>query len=158
MDKLKFLNKKDSEKIVEILNSQFGFNGELDYIFALSAKNNVYIVNKDLARLDIDKLRLNSVGLYFGEMVGTEIRMSIEGTQIIGTHCSKNVIELSFAEELDWLKGKDIEKTSGEDAFKLLRKGDDFLGCGRQSGSKILNYMPKTRRLSLKGEYFGQDA
>lgn len=156
MDKLRFLNKKDSEKIVDMINDQFGFDGTLDYIFALSAKNNVYIVNKDLSRIDIDKLRLNSVGLYFGEMIGTEIRLSIEGTQIVGPCSSKNIVELSFDEQLDWLKGKDINKENGENGYKLLKHGNDFLGCGKQAGNRLLNFMPKTRRLSLKGEYFGR--
>jgi len=161
MDKLRFLNKKESERIIGMVESQFGFKGKLDYIFALSLKNNVYIVNRDLARIDIDRLRLNSVGLYFGEMVGHEIRMSIEGAQIIGPGSSKNVVELDFNEQLDWLKGKDIEKEKkddSEDAFILLKHGSDFLGCGRQRGNKIINYMPKTRRLSLKGDYFGQES
>jgi len=39
-----------------------------------------------------------------------------------------------------------LEKENG---YFLIKYNDDFLGCGKSTGNKILNYVPKARRVKF---------
>lgn len=147
MQQLKFLNKKEAKQILEMLESQWGFKGELDYIFMMNSRNKIYIINRDISKVDLEKLRIDSIGLYFGETLGNEIRLSIEGSQMIGKNCSKNICELNDAEFKEWLAGNDLHKEEGS-GFMLVRHNDDFVGCGKAGKDKFYNYIGKNRRIT----------
>ena len=87
--------------------------------------------------------------MYFGEINKGEIRLSIEGAQLIARDCNKNIIELNEKESKDWLKGFDLPKEHPQKAFVILKFGEDILVCGRATGDTILNYVPKNRRLKV---------
>jgi len=114
----------------------------------MSAKNKIYIVNKDIQKIDAEKLRVNSYGLYFAELRDTEIRLSVEGSQIIGPKAKKNVVELSEKQLHDWFNGLDLD-IKHERSFVILKYNEDFVGCGKSTEEKILNYLPKIRRVNL---------
>ena len=149
MQNLKILNKKEIKNILELIKTHFGCDIELDYAFLMNQKNRVFIANKELFDIDTKKIRINSIGLYFGELSNNELRLTIEGSQLIGPKSTKNVVELSDSEMRTWLKGEDIEKDIDEKGFIILKHGDDYLGSGKVKENKILNYVPKTRRLSV---------
>ena len=149
MQKLKILNKKEIKKILDILEKQYGFKEVLDYVFLLSEKNKIYLVNTEVGKLDTSKLKVNSYGLYIGELREGKIRLSIDGSQIIGPKCSKNVIELDDKKAREWLKGVDIDYDGDVREFVIIKDKKDFLGCGKAVDGKILNYVPKTRRLNV---------
>lgn len=148
MQKLKILNKKEAKKILKVLDEQYGFSGELDYVFMLSEKDKLFLINKDIERIDLDKVRINSMGLYFGTLAENSIRLSVEGSQIIGKKAHKNIIELDDNEAEEWFKGLDIHRKIETNGFVILKHRDDIIGCGKAVEEKILNYLPKIRRLS----------
>lgn len=146
-DTLKILNSKETKQIVKLLENEFGFAGELkQYAVLQNRKDKLYLVNRDIASIPLDALRIDSIGMYFAEVMDHGIRLSIEGSQLIGRDCTKNVVEIAPGVMRTWLKGEDIE-AEGFSGFVLLRCGDDFLGCGRAKEGKILNYIPKARRI-----------
>ncbi|MCK5282905.1 MAG: hypothetical protein KAK00_05845 [Nanoarchaeota archaeon] len=149
MQNLKILNSKEIKNIHNLLKKRFEFEKHLEYVFFLNNKNRIYITNRDLSKIDTSHLRINSIGLYFGELHNNEIRLSIEGSQIIGKNSSKNVLELNEKESREWLKGIDIDKKYEEKGYVILKHNEDFLGCGKAVESKILNYVPKNRRLRV---------
>ncbi|MBC8444307.1 hypothetical protein H8D83_01845 [Candidatus Woesearchaeota archaeon] len=149
MQNLKILNNKEIKKITEILKQQFGFKEKLDYVFLMNQRNRLYLINKDLAKLNLETLRIDSIGLYFGEYRRDEVRLSIEGGQMIGKKVTKNIIELNDREAEEWLTGQDIHKKSNVSGFVILKHKEDILGCGRYKEEKILNYVPKERRLRV---------
>ena len=150
MQNLKILNKKEIKNILESIKNQWGCDFELDYAFLMNQKNRIFIANKEIFDIDLKKIRINSLGLYFGEQVNEkEFRLSIEGSQLIGPEATKNVVELSDSEARVWLKGEDLENETAKEGFVILRNGDDYLGSGKVKENKILNYVPKTRRLSF---------
>jgi NOL1/NOP2/fmu family ribosome biogenesis protein len=149
MQNLKALNSKEIKKIYENLNDTFGFSKELDYAFLLNNRNRIFLINREISAIDTTKLRINSIGLYFAELPHDEVRLSIEGAQLIGKDCTKNVVELNEKEARDWLKGFDLFKETKEKSFVILKHKDDFLGCGKATGEKILNFVPKNRRLKV---------
>ena len=119
------------------------------YAVLINKDNKIFIIKKEFANLDIDHLKVNSLGLYIGELKDNTFRLSIEGSQLIGPLAKKNTIELSREELKEWLKGTDIDYTGECEGFVLVRYGDEFAGSGRIKDGKILNFVPKIRRLNL---------
>ncbi|MBD3164959.1 hypothetical protein GF323_07205 [Candidatus Woesearchaeota archaeon] len=146
MQSLKILNKKEIKKISALLKRQFGFEKSLGYVFLMNNKSRIFLITGAISGIDMANLRINSLGLYFGEISSSQIRLSIEGSQLIGKD-SKNIIELDEKEAKEWLGGIDISKKIDSRGFVLLRHKRDFLGCGKAVDNKILNYVPKNRRL-----------
>lgn len=147
-DTLTFLNRKQTKPLLESLKEQFGFEGELDYAFVQNTIDNIYIVKRDIDVIDTSELRINNIGLYFAEVQKRgDLRLSIEGSQIIGPHCTKNVLELTDAQAQDWMKGYELETTTDMKGFVLIRHGNDFMGTGQVKLGKLLNYVPKARRV-----------
>src|SRR3990167_3375718 len=108
MPELKFLNSKETKEILKLIEEQWGAKLNLDYTFARNSKNRIFIVNKDISKIDFSKLRINSIGMYFCDLEN-EIRLSIEGSQIIGPKAAKNFVEISEEQVKQWLKGEDLE-------------------------------------------------
>lgn len=159
MQNLKILNTRQRKGILELLKQQYksDFKKKASELVILqSSKNKIYLLSRDFAKVDDKKLRIDSAGLYFGEiMKNDELRLSIEGSQLIGPIAKKNVVELDDEETRLWLRGDDIEKELKTKGFVILKSRNketgryDFVGCGKYKAEekKILNYVPKTRRV-----------
>lgn len=148
MRKLKILNKKQIKSILEKVNKQWGAELKTDCAFLMSPKNKIYIVDKDISKIDMSKLRINNIGLYFGEIAkNNELRLSIEGSQIVGKNAKNNVVEVNKKQAKQWFRGEDIEVKQQGNAFVILKHENDFLGCGRLVNGKVLNYVAKARRI-----------
>jgi NOL1/NOP2/fmu family ribosome biogenesis protein len=148
MPQLKFLNNKEIKEIYKSIEQQWGAEIKLDNVFARNNKGRVFIVSKDTAKIDLGNLRINSVGLYFCEIDAHGIRLSIEGSQIIGPKATKNVIEIDDAQVKEWFKGEDLEVEEDYSGFVIVKHNNDFLGSGKFKNGKILNYVSKSRRVS----------
>lgn len=149
MENLIALNNKKVKKIISVLNSQFGYEGDSlkKYAFFLKEKDNsLKIITRDVAIINEYKINIDSMGLRIGKEIADGILLSIDGSQIIGPHCNKNILEISREEARNWLKGFDLE-TKHENGFVLLKHNNDFLGTGKVKNGRILNNVPKTRRL-----------
>ena len=150
MRKLKILNKKQIRAILKIIKEQWGAGLEPEHAFLMSPKNKIYIVNKDISKIDFSKLNINNVGLYFGELTKNhEFRLSIEGSQIVGKSAKKNIVELNKNQARKWFRGEDIETEQQAMGFVILKHDGDFLGCGRLIKGRILNYVAKARRVEI---------
>ena len=150
MPQLKILNSKEIKEIYKLVESQWDARIKLEYGFLKNNKNRVFVVSKDISKIDISKLRLNSVGMYFCECDKFGIRLSIEGSQIVGAKSTKNIVELNEDEAKKWFKGEDLEKECKDgNGFVILKHNKDFLGTGKYANGKILNYVGKSRRVNL---------
>ena len=116
-----------------------------DYLF-FQKREKFYIISKKFKDLNIENLNLNSLGLYIAKKENTGIRLSIEGSQIIGPYCNKNILNLKNPNE--WLQGKDITTNKKLKGFVIIKHKKDFLGSGYYKKNKILNFIPKSRRIS----------
>lgn len=149
MPELKILNAKETKEMHRLLENQFGCVSKPDYAFLVNTKNRIFAVNREISGVGLDMIRPNSIGMYFAEMLDDEVRLSIEGSQIVGPDAKKNVVELNEDESLKLFKGEDIDKETGCKGFILLKRGNDFLGTGKVKGGKILNFISKSRRITL---------
>ena len=146
MQKLKILNKKEIKKIIELIKKQWNADVNLDYAFLMNEKGKIFVVNKDIAKIELSKVRVNSVGMYFGMLNGNELRLTIEGSQLTGPKAKKNVLELNEKEAKEWLRGEDLVKDAKQ-GFLIIKRKDDFLGTGKSTGEKVLNFVSKARRV-----------
>ena len=149
MPELKILNNREIKEILKLVERQWNAKVKMDYGFLKNTKGRIFIISKDIAGIDTSKLRLNSAGMYFCEIDNKGIRLSIEGSQLIGSNATKNVVELDEDEVKKWFKGEDLEKNcDGCSGFVILRHKNDFLGTGKYANGKILNYVGKSRRIN----------
>src|SRR3989338_6083471 len=105
---IKILNKKETKRVLDIINEQFGSELEYDKAFFLN-KDDVYMVNRECFDRQQPSWRVNSLGLYLGEMRNNQFRPSIEGSQIIGKTAKLNIMELSQEQLYDWISGTSFE-------------------------------------------------
>ena len=64
MPELKILNSKEIKETYKQIESQWGANVKLECGFLRNNKNRVFIVNKEISRIETSKLRINSIGMY----------------------------------------------------------------------------------------------
>lgn len=149
MAKLKILNTKEIKNIKKIIKNHWGADTELDYAFLMNDKGKIFIINREIGEIDLSKLNINNIGLYFGELMFGELRLSIEGSQIIGTFTKKNIVNLNEKQTEEWMQGNDVSvesKNLNLNGFIIIKHDKDFLGSGKYKEGKILNYVPKERR------------
>lgn len=147
------LNNHEAKKIAEFVEKRFALTKDFSkgFSFIINKDNKIHILNKDINFLQLNTMRIDSVGMYFGEIYDKEIRFSIEGSEMIGKIATKNILDITKGESAVWMRGHDIETDKPFDnGFLIIRCGKDFLGCGKKSGTRIYNYVPKTRRIKSK--------
>ena len=148
-DNTRVLNARETNAILDVLKAQWGYHRKLPFALLQSNADRLYGITLDFARVDPKTINIDAAGLYFGELRHGELRLSIEGSQLIGPYAQTNIVELSPAQMRQWLKGEDIPWTGTEKGFVLLRCGTDFLGSGKYKVDEgmILNFVPKARRI-----------
>jgi NOL1/NOP2/fmu family ribosome biogenesis protein len=148
MQNLKILNSKEKKQILSLIEKQWDAKLNLDYVFLQNEKKNkIYMVNKDISKIDASKIRINSLGLYLGELRNNEMRLSIEGSQLVGPKAKKNIIEIDNPRE--WIKGNDLETEETANTFVIIKNGNDFYGCGKIKEGRIFNFVSKNRRINV---------
>jgi len=148
MQNLTPMKSKEVKELLKKFKEQWGFDEDMDYQFLLSSRDKVWIVNHDITKIDLEKLRTSTIGLYIAELSDKGgIRLSIEGSQIIGPKANKNVVELNDKEARSWLKGEELIWDEEFYGFAIIKHGKDYLGTGKFKEGKILNFVPKTRRI-----------
>lgn len=140
---LKILSKKEIKSIKAKIEEQFGCEPELDYVFLKNSKDKLYMVNKQVFDFDETKLRIDTIGIYFGKLEKIGLRLSIEGSQMIGPSATRNVMDT----DIEWIKGKDQRTDQPDSGYVIMRCNNDYLGCGRVIKGELVNFFPKNRRV-----------
>ena len=146
---LRFLNKKHIKEILGLIKKQWSADAELDYVVVMNEEGKIYLVNREIADVPLDNLRIDSLGSYFGQLKNNTLRLSIEGSQIIGTKAKKNVYNMTDDETKRWIMGEDLATNESSEEFVLMKHNNDFLGTGKIKEGKVLNFVPKGRRLKV---------
>ena len=146
-----FLKAKEARVIAEHIQKQWGADVSrlfADHFLLYTPKEKLYLISRAIEQLDLRALKLSSIGMYFGEYKAGVLRLSIEGSQLVGPLAKKNVVELTATQTEMWIRGLDIAKTVKDVAgYVLIHHGNDWLGCGKYREGEILNFVPKARRL-----------
>ena len=147
------VNSKELKIMLSRLSSQFGIENTKflnKFLFLKNHKKKIFITTKSEKDNKLRIKRAEKAGIYFGTINKDEsIRLSLEGSQIIGKVATKNIMDLEHPQAENWLKGYDFDIPKVEDGYYLLRYKGDFLGCGLIRINKLYNFLPKTRRLKV---------
>lgn len=136
------VNELESD-VNELLEEQFGT--QIDLEFKKMGKNRIYAFKR--CGLNI---KTYHYGLYFGKMDKDGIRLTIEGSYLIGPSAKKGVLEVEEDKAIKWMRGEDIE--GNVRGYVIIKWGNYFLGCGKGNGKEIRNFIPKRRRISANTE------
>ncbi|HLC56376.1 MAG TPA: hypothetical protein VJJ23_04025 [Candidatus Nanoarchaeia archaeon] len=147
---MKILNKKEVNEILDKLKEQYDIKElKLDYVFLQNTKDKILITNREIAKIDLKKLRVDNIGLYFCSLEKDGIRLSIEGSQLIGKYAKKNVANLDKEDIIKWMKGEDININEQVEGYVVIKNNNDYFGTGKYKEGKILNFVSKSRRLNV---------
>jgi len=134
-----------SKKVKEMLLEQYGYAPE-DLIFEVKRSRRVYAYKP----CEFDPKTRADRGVYFGKIESDGIRLTIEGSFLVGPKATKNVVEVGEEEAKRWLSGEDLEISTEARGWVILKWGLYYLGCGKAKDGIIKNYVPKERRISLE--------
>ncbi len=148
------LNKKQKEKLLNEINDYYDSSLSIEDEIFLTQQNKIYLITKEALQLPLERLNVRNLGLYFGQKIGNDIRLSIIGANIIIKTAKKRVIEIN-KDQLNLLKQDRIdfneffknekEKNVGK-GFNIVKFKNFALGCIRITEKEIINYIPKSRR------------
>ena len=134
-----------TQKISKMVKEQFG--AEINFKLREMGKRRVYAY-KECAHLENQPMEIVHNGVYFGKLEGGEIRLSIEGAQLIGKKVKRNIIEIDQDKAVNWMKGEDLKVESEAQGYVILKWKNYYLGCGKLQNGTIENYVPKDRRIT----------
>ena len=91
------------------------------------------------------QLKYDWCGLH---IANTDLSLTIEGTQLLGTTASKNVIDVTAEEAREYYRGRDLPGFEGE-GFVILKTSHRVVGPGLLEGGRIRNILPVSRKTKL---------
>lgn len=144
------LTQQQVEALTTLIRTQFGFTGELPYSFFRSGQDKIWIRRKHDVSINLAEFHVVRCGIYFCRTdFSNKVRFSIEGSQIVGPKASKRILALDNSNVKQWMAGRDLRLAEDhENGFYLIRRKEDFLGCGKVvDNKKVWNYVPKARRI-----------
>jgi NOL1/NOP2/fmu family ribosome biogenesis protein len=163
MKRVNFLNAKEAREIAKQINEQWDAGFVFEDFVVRSTKDKIYIINRDLEKIDFRNYNIEQFGLYIAHINDrNEVRLSIEGSQLIGPKAKKNIIDIGNLGKV-WMAGQDIPFKTDCTGIVIIKSGDDYLGSGKvmikevsvfdaegnpkkEMQQMILNFVPKTRR------------
>lgn len=145
----KFLSSKEKKQYVEKLDSQFGVT-ELPWLLIETGKDKVRAFSGDLNREDISKIaqlaNIELIGMYlFKEELGG-MRFGFDGSMMVKDWIVKNAVDLSDKQVFEWIRGNNLDVKLSKGVYVVKHSGD-VLGCGMSDGEKLINFVPKERRI-----------
>ena len=153
MPKVNVLNGREIKRLKERMEKDFGYFLEGNYAYLRNEGDNIFVVSKDLARLDLNHLIIDKIGLYFAEAKDEQVRLSKEGAQLLALEARKkrktlkNALSLTEEEVKNYFQGKYIVKDCGtENRSVLLCYKEQVLGFAKYKDGKIINFLPKIHR------------
>ncbi len=144
---MRFLNSKERRAFFGRLEETYGYHGPTDYVVYEGGRDKYYIISRDLEKLPFEELRIAQGGLHVASDAHGELRLTMDGAQLFGPSCDKPFAKLDTAGRDEWIAGQDVD-SEGEDGWVIVGWEKDILGCGRRKDGRIINYVPKERRIS----------
>jgi NOL1/NOP2/fmu family ribosome biogenesis protein len=147
---LKFLKVSEKKRLIVELEKQFGISNLGEFgILIESGKQKIRGFTGHMSKDEIRELseiaNVEIVGMYLIKRDG-QLRLSLDGSFYLGGNAEKRVYELSDEQLDDWMNGKSLGVVKDSGVW-IIKCGSDFLGCGISDGKKLINYMPRERRI-----------
>jgi NOL1/NOP2/fmu family ribosome biogenesis protein len=164
--KIEILSKREKEKIDDFLSETYGTKIPRSQ-FIQPSRERLRIFSGDLSERELmilmNTIRIETIGLYFAFVKKTDkeneknqdFRLSFDSSFIF-KEAKKNVLDLNEEQMRTWISGQDVDTSGMKDIiqemnssypFILLRYKGEIIGCGKLTQDKILNFVPKERRI-----------
>ncbi len=151
MAHIEILRRTEKIKIEEKFR-EFDIKIPVQYQFIQQARDKIRIFTGDLGVHDLIRLSklltIDAIGLYFAFMKEKEFRLSYDASILYGAS-SEKFIELDKEDAIAWLRGEEIENKTKKQGYFLIKHGSDVLGCCKATQEKLMNFVPKERRVKL---------
>ncbi len=134
-----------TQKVSKNIEERFG--AKIDFKIKEMGKRKVYAY-KECTELENQPMDITHYGVYFGRFEKDGLRLSIEGTQLIGKKAKSNIVEIDHNNTIKWMKGENIKFESEAHGYVILKWKNYFLGCGKLKEGTIINFVPKDRRIT----------
>lgn len=142
------LTTHEKKKIMQDLEKNFGIS-KLPWLLLRFGKGRIRGFSGSLSRGELLELarevRVELVGLYILREESDAYRISHDGLFVF-KNAGKNIVDISDEQANEWLKGHEIELRDME-GWVLLRNKGDIIGCGKAKEGKVINFVPKERRV-----------
>lgn len=149
MKKIILLNSSKKSAFQTMLERHYGVEDFSDKVLIQAGENKIRLTTSDTIKV-AEKMRgVQSLGLYVAKVVGQDVVLSIEGSQILCNSIKKNRIELNEEQARLWMEGSPLQLNTFTGARYLVAFYRNLcLGCGRVSADgKVYPQVPKWRRL-----------
>jgi len=147
---MKILKSSEKKKIMKKLDEQFGIKN-FPYLLLKFGKEKLRIYSGNLSREELMKFdkefRVETVGMYFAIESNEEIRLSFDAVSLLRDEIKKNIIDINDKQAKEWMIGRDLD-IKYNSTFVVLRNNEMLIGCGKSNGERIINYIPKERRVN----------
>lgn len=147
---IQILNQKERKEIEFQLENQFGVSKLPDKIIK-TGKEKLRFFTGNFEEKEIQNLNkitfIEGIGLYIAKEERGEIRLTIEGANLLKDQIKKNIFELNDEQIKIWTSGQDLQIKTGKKGIFAIKYKNDFFGCGKISENKISNFIPKGRRI-----------
>lgn len=143
------LDKRERERILEHVKERFDIE-KFNYLLFKTGKEKIRGFSGHLSKEELQKLiqavNVEIIGLYFfKEEKNNELRLSLDATHLLSV--GKNILKINLEQADRWLRGEDLEVDAGLYGFFIIHSNTDFLGCGRAKDGRLVNFIPKERRI-----------
>lgn len=154
---LKVIFKTEKRKLLDKL-AYYGIEN-LKYLLIHSGNEKIRAYSGILSTEELNDLNkiigIDTIGCYFFTDHGNEIRLSPEAIMLLKQDINNNVISLNEEQAQEWLVGQDInldnlQLPNQTNGFKVIKIKEDLISMGKLSSNKLMNYLPKERRIKLK--------
>jgi NOL1/NOP2/fmu family ribosome biogenesis protein len=147
------LNSREKKRIVGMLREAYGCEDVFSKFALLMSeeKEKIWIANPELFTPDLSGLNVTNIGLYFGRMDKDKIRLSREGSQMVGKTANRNIAEV---DNLELIKGENVKAVATNDCdegeYVLVKYKEDFIGIARYKNGLLENVAPRGRKMRIE--------
>lgn len=149
----RILSENERKEIEEKLNEQFGIKKIPGMLLKMGAER-IFLFLGDLNEKQIIQLEetapIERIGVYFAKYLNEQVKLSMEGVDLLKNQITKEIFELNEEQALQWMMGRELDIKTDKQTLLVMKHKDYFLGCGKASKEKIGNFIPKNRRLKQK--------
>lgn len=147
--KVEFYNSKKRKELIEKLNSQFGVKTLVPIIFE-TGREKIRGFSGDLTIDEIYALNkitnIEFIGLYLFSQGLEDLRISFDGTTLFKDQFEHNVLLIDDDQLDKWIRGNSLNMSVKKGMY-IIKHNDDVFGCGISDGDRIINFVPKERRI-----------
>jgi NOL1/NOP2/fmu family ribosome biogenesis protein len=149
------LNSKARKTFYALLRETYGLHDDWEFegLLFKTEKGKYYLLDRKFIDVAEKGLRTRLLGIYIAEVNNYgEIRLSFEGSDIVGPHATKNIVMLDETQMKAVMSGQDFEIEGEYTKYQLLIYEDTmkhYLGCSKIKNGTLFNFVPKSRRVNF---------